>query len=430
MAATNYTPISLYYSSTATNTPSAGNLVFGELAINIADGKLFYKNPSNVVTLLAVAGGAITPITNNGVVYVNSSGQAVSGSALTFDGTTLSSAAVSYKGSTSGTVTLTAPAVAGTQSYTLPTAVPAANGYALTSTTAGVMSWAAQTAPGGSTTQVQYNSSGSFAGSANLVFDGTNLGIGVASPAVPLEIDKNSGEALRLAATGANQSIYSRYIAGSPNTGNLYVGVDTATGAISGTSGGGLLWQNGNNPLAFGTNNALAMTLTQSGTLILKGGSSSATNVGITFPATQVASSDVNTLDDYEEGTFTPTIDSSTAGSGRATTVSYAAYTKVGRSVSVVMFLTLGTLGTGGSGNLVINGLPFTSANYTGFSCGYFVGLNSVLSSVSGYVTTGTTTISVTGAATTSTDPLATITFATYAKAGMSLMISGTYFIS
>jgi hypothetical protein len=89
MAATNYTPISLYYSSTATNTPSAGNLVLGELAINIADGKLYYKNPSNVVTLLAVSGGAITPITNNGVVYINGSGQAVSGSVLTFDGAQL-----------------------------------------------------------------------------------------------------------------------------------------------------------------------------------------------------------------------------------------------------------------------------------------------------------------------------------------------------
>ena len=38
MAATNYTPISLYYSSTTTNVPLAGNLVNGELAINITDG--------------------------------------------------------------------------------------------------------------------------------------------------------------------------------------------------------------------------------------------------------------------------------------------------------------------------------------------------------------------------------------------------------
>ena len=52
-------------------------------------------------------------------------------------------AAVILSGDTSGTVSLGAPAVAGTQSYTLPTGYPATSGYALTSTTAGVMSWAA-----------------------------------------------------------------------------------------------------------------------------------------------------------------------------------------------------------------------------------------------------------------------------------------------
>ena len=56
--------------------------------------------------------------------------------------------AIVISGDTSGTVALNAPAVAGTQSYTLPTAVPAANGYALTSTTAGVMSWAAASGSG------------------------------------------------------------------------------------------------------------------------------------------------------------------------------------------------------------------------------------------------------------------------------------------
>jgi hypothetical protein len=85
-------------------------------------------------------------------------------------------ASLVLSGDTSGTVTLAAPAVAGTQSYTLPTAVPAANGYALTSTTGGTMSWASVAAtPAGSTTQVQYNSSGAFAGSANMTFNGTTL---------------------------------------------------------------------------------------------------------------------------------------------------------------------------------------------------------------------------------------------------------------
>jgi len=53
MAATNYTPISLYYSTTAAAVPLAANLVNGELAINITDGKLFYKNNSGVVTSFA-----------------------------------------------------------------------------------------------------------------------------------------------------------------------------------------------------------------------------------------------------------------------------------------------------------------------------------------------------------------------------------------
>jgi hypothetical protein len=53
MAATNFTPISLYYSTTASAVPSAGNLVAGELALNIADMKLYAKNSSGTVTLLA-----------------------------------------------------------------------------------------------------------------------------------------------------------------------------------------------------------------------------------------------------------------------------------------------------------------------------------------------------------------------------------------
>jgi len=58
-------------------------------------------------------------------------------------------ASVAMTGSTSGTVTLTPPAVAGTQSYTLPSALPTASGQSLQCTTAGVMSWgaAAPTAP-------------------------------------------------------------------------------------------------------------------------------------------------------------------------------------------------------------------------------------------------------------------------------------------
>jgi len=69
MAQSGFTPISLYYSTTASTLPTAGNLVAGELAINTADGKLYFKNSSGVVTLLAdstsASGTLINPTITN-----------------------------------------------------------------------------------------------------------------------------------------------------------------------------------------------------------------------------------------------------------------------------------------------------------------------------------------------------------------------------
>lgn len=64
MAATDYTPLQLYYSTTATNVPTSGNLVDGELAINIVDGKLYYKDNLGVVQLLASKAGSSGLFTN------------------------------------------------------------------------------------------------------------------------------------------------------------------------------------------------------------------------------------------------------------------------------------------------------------------------------------------------------------------------------
>jgi hypothetical protein len=87
------------------------------------------------------------------------------------------------------------------------------------------------------------------------------------------------------------------------------------------------------------------------------------TNVSqIQFPATQVASANANTLDDYEEGTWTPTFGYSSTNP----TVSYAAqigwYIKVGRLVTVYCDVEANSI-SGGSGAAYIRGLPFTSAN-------------------------------------------------------------------
>ena len=70
MAQTNFTPISLYYSTTAAAVPTAGNLVAGELAINTQDGKLFYKDAAGVVQTIAskdTNSGTFTNISVSGV---------------------------------------------------------------------------------------------------------------------------------------------------------------------------------------------------------------------------------------------------------------------------------------------------------------------------------------------------------------------------
>ena len=71
MAATNFTPISLYYSTTAAAAPTAGNLVAGELAINTNDGVLYYKDSSGVVQSIAsksVNSGSFTNLAYTGTL--------------------------------------------------------------------------------------------------------------------------------------------------------------------------------------------------------------------------------------------------------------------------------------------------------------------------------------------------------------------------
>ena len=59
MAQSGYTPLSLYYSATAATAPLAANLVAGELALNTNDGKLYYKDSSGVVQVLASKTGNV-----------------------------------------------------------------------------------------------------------------------------------------------------------------------------------------------------------------------------------------------------------------------------------------------------------------------------------------------------------------------------------
>jgi hypothetical protein len=185
---------------------------------------------------------------------------------------------------------------------------------------------------GGSTTQVQYNNAGAFAGSSNLTFDGTNLTSGgtvTATKLIP--------------------------------TGNV-------------TAGNGMYLPT-TNTLAFSTNGTEQMRITTGGNLLVgtttnnaSGGVIQVSN-GITFPATQSASSDANTLDDYEEGTWTPSIGGTATYTARTGT-----YRKIGSQVTCWFDVTINAVGTGSG---ALQGLPFANnaSAAGGGNVGYFASL-------------------------------------------------------
>ena len=103
--------------------------------------------------------------------------------------------------------------------------------------------------------------------------------------------------------------------------------------------------------------------------VIAVGGATPTTNgSGITFPATQNASSDANTLDDYEEGTWTPVISGFTTAISSVTYSSQLGnYTKIGNQVFLQGAVAWSSK-SGGSGIFVMTGLPFTTVTTNGAS--------------------------------------------------------------
>jgi len=82
----------------------------------------------------------------------------------------------------------------------------------------------------------------------------------------------------------------------------------------------------------------------------------------IAFPATQSASADANTMDDYEEGSWTPTISDSSGNNGTADSNNDGKYTKIGKIVFICAYVSVSSMGSV-SGSIRVTGLPFTSSS-------------------------------------------------------------------
>jgi hypothetical protein len=185
MAQTNNTIIQLYYSPTPSAMPNAANLSYGELALNIVDGKLYFKDSTNTVSVLASTAGASGTVQSVAVTAANGFNGTVSNATtnpnitltttvtgiLKGNGTAMSaaSAGIDYAPATSGSAILKGNGSGGFSSATSGTDyAPATSGTSIlkgngsggfSAATAGV-----DYAPATTTTSILYgNGSGGFA---------------------------------------------------------------------------------------------------------------------------------------------------------------------------------------------------------------------------------------------------------------------------
>jgi hypothetical protein len=197
-----------------------------------------------------------------------------------------------------------------------------------------------------------------------------NVGIGVTPSAW-----NSSYKALQIGSQGSvSQSVSAIYVATNwyQDTSGTNRYLTSAPSVTFGTDGNNFVVRQAPSGTA---GNAItftqAMTLDDSGNLLVgltsatSGGGVLQVSNGITFPATQSASTNANTLDDYEEGTWTPSL-----LNGGTLNVLSARYVKIGQQVTVSFYVNTVSPTNNGS-EFRIGGLPFTPLNQSNM---YFAG--------------------------------------------------------
>jgi hypothetical protein len=405
MAQTGYTPILIYSSSAGGNAPAAGNLtnstLGSELAINITDGKLFYKDNANAIQVIGwkttptTAGGTgLTSYTAGDLLYY-ATGSALSKLAIGTNGQILKSTgsapawenvsalavtSISFgtTGLTPSTVTQGAVTVAGTlvaanggtgqSSYTvgdilyasgsttLSKLADVATGNALISGGVGVApSWGKigltthvsgtlPTANGGTNltsftaNSILYASSTSaLATSSNFTWNGATINATVASGTSRLQLVTQSAGV------------------------NLLLDVTGTTCEVGSPNGVPLLFKTSATDRGrFDTSGNLKI---ENGNLII-----GTSGKGIDFSATPGTGTS-ELFADYEEGTWTGTI-SVNNFSGTTPTTLNGTYTKIGRTVQITFLLFAGgsSFDIGAGVRSEITGLPYTIGSTIAFS--------------------------------------------------------------
>jgi hypothetical protein len=350
MAQTGYTPILIYSSSTAAAAPVAGNLtnstLGSELAINITDGKLFYKDNANAVQVIAWKNVPISTLSGAGTgvltalgVNVGTAGSfVVNGGAL---GTPSSGTVTNLTGTASininGTVGATTPA-AGTftslsdsGNLTFTGTGNRITGDFSNATTANRVLFQTSTANTNTTFGIMPNGTGT-----NANFGSYGNALDLANTSVLFMGVTNSGAEARFnsAIAGTGTYLPMTFYTGGSEAMRIFTSRGVSIGDTTDPGAGNLRLGTGN--LVIGTSGK-----------------------GIDFSATPGTGTS-ELLADYEEGTFTPSLVPGTSGSITLTTAQ-AKYTKVGRAVTVTGICEVASVSLP-VGTLLLQGLPFTNS--------------------------------------------------------------------
>ena len=99
---------------------------------------------------------------------------------------------------------------------------------------------------------------------------------------------------------------------------------------------------------------------------------------GVTLGLTAADKTASNTLDDYEEGSFSPGFSGDSSSGSYGYSRQAGRYTKIGNVVYYQLYVTTNAVSANATGNTLVTGLPFTSTggnDYPGSCIGYYLSL-------------------------------------------------------